>query len=142
MRPPEKAPDPSEKRRENGADAPRTRAGRVRLRSFEQLDQRTHAAQKAKSLVAAIESDLGGADNLSSAQRELTKRAALIGAMLEDTEVKWLAREDADLHLYGMLADRQRRILESLGLGRVARDVSPAPFDATDRALELLRAGT
>jgi hypothetical protein len=86
--------DAAEEQRESGADAPVTRAGKVRLRSLDELDQRTAAARRARDLVAELKSDLGG--DLSTAQRELVKRAALLGAILEDHEVRWLQREPAD----------------------------------------------
>jgi hypothetical protein len=122
--------DATETRAGNGADAPLTKAGKVRLRSLDDLDNRTAAARRARELVADLESDLGG--DLSTAERELVKRAALLGAIVEDTEVRWLQRQHADLSLYGTLVDRQRRILETLGLRRRPRDV-------TDRAIALLR---
>jgi phage-related minor tail protein len=121
-------------------DAPRTRNGKVRLRSFDQLDGRTHAAIKARKLIRAIEADLGGAGALSAAQRALAARAGMMSAIVEDCEIKWLQREDVSLSEYGTLVDRMRRILESLGLVRAMRDVSPAPagVDMTGRALEIM----
>lgn len=92
------------------------------LKTLDDLDGRTRAAKLAHRLVTDLESDLGG--DLSTAQRELVKRAALLGAIVEDYEVRWLEHKGADLSLYGTLVDRQRRILETLGLGRVARDVT------------------
>lgn len=95
----------------------------ARLRTLDDLDGRTRAAKLARDLVAALEADLGG--DLSAAQRELVTRAALLGAITQDAEANWLSRNPVDLALYGTLADRQRRILEALGLKRVARDVTP-----------------
>jgi hypothetical protein len=97
---------------------------RKRLRTLADLDGRTHAAQQAHRLVAQLEANLGGEAALSTAARELVQRAALLGAIAEDLEVSWLERKPADLTLYGCLADRQRRILETLGLRRVPRDIN------------------
>lgn len=123
------------KQRPSNADAPRTRQGKVRLRSLDDLDNRTAAARRARELVAELQSDLGGA--LTTAQRELVKRAALLGAIVEDHEVRWLQRESADLSLYGTLVDRQRRILETLGLHRkdVTPDVTAAVIDQIARGV-------
>lgn len=96
----------------------------IRLRTLDDIDGRTRAARIAKELVVALESDLGG--DLTAAQRELVKRAALLGAIVGDAEAAWLERRPTDLNLYGTLADRQRRILEALGLRRVSRDVTPS----------------
>ena len=124
-------------RAEAGQDAPRTRAGRVRLRTLDDLDNRTAAARRARELVADLETDLGG--GLTTGERELVKRAAMLGAIVEDQEVRWLQRQPADLALYGTLVDRQRRILETLALRRVARDVTPAAPAAIDVTAEAIR---
>jgi hypothetical protein len=114
---------------------------RTRLRTLEDLDGRTHAAQQAHRLVAQLEADLG--KDPSTAERELIKRAALLGAIVEDTEVAWLERRPADLSIYGKLVDRQRRILEALGLKRTPRDINGrgdlAP-DQLDKLIDAVRA--
>ena len=56
------------------------------------------------------------------AQRELVKRAAMLSAMAEDAEVRWLERKPVDLVVYGQIADRLRRLL-NLGLDRRPRFV-------------------
>ncbi len=124
-----KSADTAATRRDPDPDAPRTRQGKVRLRSLDDLDNRTAAARRARELVADLESDLGGGESLTVGMRELVKRAAMLGAIIEDHEVRWLQREPADLSLYGTLVDRQRRVLETLGLDRVARDITPNPLD-------------
>lgn len=101
----------------------------ARLRTINDLDGRTRAAKLATRLLAALENDLGG--NPSAAQRELAKRAALLGAITEDFEARWLEKEPADLGTYGMLVDRQRRCLEALGLVRIPRDITPPGPTAT-----------
>ena len=103
-------------------------AGKLKLIALEDLDQRCRAATIANQLRAELESDLGGAENLNAAQRELVKRVAVLGAILGDTEAHWLTGKTADLSVLGMLIDRQRRLFETLGLhhGRKARDVTPS----------------
>ena len=110
-----------------------------RLRTLSDLDQRTRAAKLAQKLVSDLQADLGGEFELTAARAELIKRAALLGAMVEDLEARWLEREPADLTTYGMLVDRQRRILEVLGLDRRARDKTPS--NITGSLIERLRAG-
>src|SRR6188508_3381993 len=116
------------------------RTGKDRLRTLDSLDQRTKAARLAARLVADLENDLGGGALLTTAQRELTKRAALLGAMVEDAEVNWLERKPADLDLYGTLVDRQRRILEALGLDRKPRNVNQRR-DVTGEVIARLEGG-
>lgn len=134
--------DTTGERRGNSRGRPTTRAGKVRLRSIDELDQRTAAARKARELVAALESDLGGGDNLSTAQRLLIQRCAMLAAIVEDHEVRWLERRAPDLSQYGTLCDRLRRTLESVGLARVPRDVTPGtPRDGTELVIAGLRSG-
>ena len=119
-------------------DAPRTRQGKVRLRSLDDLDNRTAAARRARDLVADLESDLGGGDRLSVGLRELVKRAAMLGAIVEDCEVRWLERKPVDLDTYLAAVNAQRRVLVTVGLDRVPRDVTP---DATGKIVEAIRSG-
>jgi len=100
---------------------------RKKLRSIADLDGRSRAAIQARTLVGRLSADLGG--NLTSVEQELVKRCALLGAMIEDFEVRWLQSEPANLSLYGQLVDRQRRIFATLGLKRTARDITPPKPD-------------
>jgi hypothetical protein len=70
--------------------------------------------------------DLCGGDlnSLSEAKRSLIKRAATIEIELEAIEGKLSTGKEADLSTYAMAAGHLKRILETLGLDRVARDVT------------------
>ena len=98
---------------------------RKRIRCLADLDGRTAASINARRLVAALAADLGG--DLTTAEKELVKRAALLGAIVENYEVDWLENKPADLSTYGRLVDRQRRVLEALGLKRQPKDITPPP---------------
>ena len=100
---------------------------RKRIRCLADLDGRTKASITARKLVARLERDLGG--DLSTAQQELVKRAVVLSVILESHEVDWLETNNADLHTYGRLVDRQRRVLETLGLVRQPRDITPPEID-------------
>lgn len=99
-------------------------AGKIRLRSLTDLDGRTVAAQKARSLVESIEADLGGADRLSTAKRALVTRAAVTAAIVESMEAAALTGGEIDLAGYVALTNNLRRLLTTLGLERVAKDVT------------------
>ena len=101
-------------------------ASKLRLLTLDQLDHRTAAAKRCRDLIAAIELDLGGSDRLSTGERQIIQRAAIIGAVLEDIETRWLAGEPIDPALYATLGNAQRRLLETIGLRRRARDVTPS----------------
>ena len=95
-----------------------------RLFAVAGLDGRTQTARRFRDLVEVMTNDLGGADLLSEGQRQLIRRAASLSIMAESIEAD-LARDLAfDLNNYGMVCDRLRRILESLGLERKARPVN------------------
>jgi hypothetical protein len=115
----------------NGADiAGRQRAHRSsvsngsRLFAIAGLDGRTQTARRFRDLVEAVTADLGGADILSEAQRQLIRRASALSIMAEAVEADLVRDLGLDINNYGMICDRLRRILESLGLARVARPVN------------------
>jgi hypothetical protein len=100
-----------------------TRRRVTKLATLNQLDQRTSAAKQARALMADIESDLGGADELTAAERQLVQRSAVTGAILESMEAEWLASGQIDAATYIALGNAQRRYLETLGIERRARPV-------------------
>ena len=53
---------------------------KARLLTLDQIDGRTTAARAARDMMADIESDLGGRDQLSTAELQLIQRAAITGA--------------------------------------------------------------
>jgi hypothetical protein len=98
---------------------------KVRLLTLESLDQRTHAARLARSLIEEIESDLGGVEHLSAGIRQIVKRAAVLGAYVENCEVRWLSGQAVDIAEYLMAVGVQRRLLVTIGLERRSRAVTP-----------------
>jgi hypothetical protein len=76
-------------------------------------------------IIAAIETDLGGADRLSEGERQLVQRAAVLGAFIENCEATYLRNEDVELADYLAAINAQRRVLATLGLRRVPKDVTP-----------------
>jgi hypothetical protein len=99
------------------------RAGKARLTSIDDLDRRTAAYRQTRRLIDEIEGDLGGADRLSPGERQLVQRAAVLGAVLTDTESRWIEGEPIDTTAYCTVVNAQRRVLESIGLRRRMRDV-------------------
>lgn len=82
-------------------------------------------ARRYRDLIVEIASDLGGTTALSQAQQALIRRAATLSVELEMMEGRLSEGQAVDLDLYGRLASHQRRILESLGLRRALKDVTP-----------------
>jgi hypothetical protein len=100
----------------------RTRQGKTRLLSLSSLDGRTAAAAAAKRLVSPMSADLG--DSLSAGERQLVQRIALVGAIVDDFETKWVAGIKIELGDYLQACRTQCRLLSTLGLQRRARDIT------------------
>jgi hypothetical protein len=108
---------------------PTFRAGKrrdtTRLLTLAHLDRRCAAYRTTKELIDSIESDLGGADRLSTGERQLIQHGAVLGAVLEDLEARWIAGAPLDMSSFCTIVNAQRRVLEAVGLRRVPRDVTP-----------------
>jgi hypothetical protein len=81
-----------------------------------------------KDLYALHLSDLSGEENTSAAEQSLVRRAAALTVELERLEVKFAQAGQAeakDLELYQRGMNTLRRVLETLGLQRRAKDVTP-----------------
>ncbi len=78
-----------------------------------------------KDLHEAHIADLGGPAGLSEAQISLCRRAAALETELEQLEARMSegAATVEDLDLYNRLSGNLRRMLESIGLKRVPREV-------------------
>jgi hypothetical protein len=106
-----------------GAVKPRVaRQGYIRFLTLRDLDGRSRAAARCNELVRAFEADLGGAGELSTAQRQLVQRAALLATQLEDFEVRHTLGEPIELSDYLTCVNVQRRVLATLGLQRRPRN--------------------
>jgi hypothetical protein len=98
---------------------------KTRLLTLSDLDSRTRACKHALALRDGFLSDLGGEDYASTGQRELAQRGAILGAMIEDQEARWLRGDGVELGEYCTLVNAQRRVLSDIGLERQARDITP-----------------
>jgi hypothetical protein len=113
-----------------------TRRGKSRLSTLADLDGRTAAAQAARRLVASLTSsltsDMAGASSLSESERQLIQRAALLGAIIESYESRWVAGQQIQVHEYLAAIGVQRRLLATLfgpDLKRRMKDVDEFEHD-------------
>jgi hypothetical protein len=120
----EPLPDPRKK--PGTRAAPMTRPVKAKLATLDQLDGRTIAAKQAREVISSIEADLGGRESISTARRALIENAAVLGAVVQNMGAKWMSGEQIDLALFATLSNTRRRLLESVGLDRAARDVTPS----------------
>jgi hypothetical protein len=109
----------------HGSDAAPKRGNKVKLLSLADIDRRTRAYQRTAELIAAVETDLGGTEQLSTGERQIVQRAAVTGALIEDLEARWLQGFPIDPALYATLGNAQRRYFETVGLARRAKDATP-----------------
>jgi hypothetical protein len=82
-------------------------------------------SRRYRDLVSGHVSDLGGHDALSEAQLSLVRRASAIECELEQMEGKLSMGLDIDFDLFTRSASHLRRILETLGIERKPRNITP-----------------
>jgi hypothetical protein len=103
------------------------------------VDGRSTWVRRLRDLVKLHLSDLGGDDAVSEAERSIVRRAATLTIELERLELAFaLAGEAApeQIDLYQRTANSLRRLLESVGLERRAKDVTPSLQDYLQRIAE------
>jgi hypothetical protein len=95
------------------------------------FDQRTAWMRRFRDLIQLHTSDLGGDDVITESERRIVRRAAMLTLQLEMMDSKFAANDGeatlAQLHLYQQVSNTLRRLLESLGLQRRAKDISAVP---------------
>jgi hypothetical protein len=107
----------------SGANTPAK--GEARLLTLADVDRRTRGYQRAVEIRAGIMADLGGEDRLSVAERELAQRAAVLGPMIEDAEVRWLKGQANDPGEHLAQINAQRRVRRHSVWIDGLRDVTP-----------------
>lgn len=96
----------------------------------EHLDARSAWSRRLRDLIADHVADLGGIEVTSSAEKALVRRAAMLTLQAELMEANFAKNEDGaasikQIDAYQRVCGTLRRTLESLGLRRRARDVTP-----------------
>ncbi len=107
--------------------APRSRATSRKALSIAGGDLRKAWARRFSDILDGHIADMGGEANVSQAELSIARRAATITVELERLESKFASGEanDRDLDLYQRASGNLRRLLESVGLQRRQRDVTP-----------------
>ena len=114
----------------NGAD--QTAAGykptagpKSRLLTLDDLDRRTKAAQRAFDLHDRLVAERGGAESMSVLRYSMTRSVAVLSAMVEDLQVKWLRGERIEPATIATLLNARRREAEIVGIDPLPKDVTP-----------------
>jgi hypothetical protein len=101
------------------------------------VDHRSAWMRRLRDIILGHEMDLGGGDNLSTAEASIIRRASMLELQLEMLETKFAENEGAattdQLLLYQRTANAARRLLESVGIKRRAKDITPDPLEYAAR---------
>ncbi len=106
-------------------DAKPKPGGKARLLTLDDLDKRTKAAQRAFELRDNLVSERGGAEHMSSLRYIFTCSTAVLSAMIEDLNTRWLRGEPVDPSSIATLLNARRREAEVIGIDPAPRDVTP-----------------
>jgi len=96
------------------------------------VDQRTLWARRFRDLLALHLNDLGGEDAASEAEKAIVRRACTLIVELERMEEGFALAGEASLNqleAYQRTGNSLRRLLESVGLQRRPRNVTPPTLD-------------
>lgn len=107
----------------------RSRHLRSRVTNGKQLlaeaDGNSDWARRYRDLLGLHASDCGGADYLSEGKKQLIRRIATLELQCEIYEAALSRGEEIDFDMYNRISGNLRRMLDTLGLDRVARNVDP-----------------
>lgn len=105
------------------------KATRPQLLTRAQLDGRTSAAKALDKLVADIEADLGGRDQLSTIELALIEAFAGATVTLQHLNTRLALGQEIDLSQHAQAVSSMVRVASRLGLQRRAREIIPDPLD-------------
>jgi hypothetical protein len=94
-------------------------------RMFVHGDASSAWSRRYRDIVAGHVSDLGGRAMLSEAEISLVKRVSTLEIECEQSEGKLSMGQEIDLDLYQRMLNSLRRALETLGIERRAKAVTP-----------------
>jgi hypothetical protein len=116
--------------------APTKSSGKSRITNgsavLPDVDGRSTWVRRLRDLIAIHLSDLGGIDNVSEAERSIIRRIATLTVELERMESGFANAGEAtpaQLDLYQRTANSLRRLLESVGIERRAKNITPTLSD-------------
>jgi hypothetical protein len=102
---------------------------KVRALTLEDLDRRTKAAQRAFELHDKLVAERGGVESMSVLRYAMTRSTAVLSAMIEDMQARWLRGEPIDPASIATLLNARRREAELIGIDPQPKDVTPALAD-------------
>jgi hypothetical protein len=116
----------------------RSRAGNGHIFGRD-VDRRSSWARRMRDVLYDHVQDLGGDDEISTAEHSIVRRVATITTELELLERKFVdanGAKPADLQMYLSATNTLRRLLEAVGLQRRSKDVTPPTLDDIAREID------
>ena len=95
-------------------------------RILEGVDGRCGVARRYAEVAGAIAADLGGESELTELQRHLIRSVSGMVVLRERLDAKALNGESVNTATYCRLANATRRVAATLGLQRVAKELTPS----------------
>jgi hypothetical protein len=86
-------------------------------------------ARRYRDVIACLTNDLGGRGMIGEAKASLIRDCAALEVVLEKMRGHMSAGQNVDAEAYARIAAHRRRLLETLGLERVARNVTPPTLE-------------
>lgn len=93
------------------------------------VDQRSATYRRYRDLVDAILVDQGGIDQCSESRRQLIRRFSACSVLAEMAEAKLVAGEAINIEQHALLCSTLTRLVNRLGIDRIAKDISPTLSD-------------
>jgi hypothetical protein len=100
----------------------RTRVGNGTV-VLDGVDGRSVVLRRYREILAQLTSDMGG--DPSEAQQQIARRAAMLAIWCEQQDTEAAKGNAIDIAAYTTASNSLRRLLESLGLERRSRNVTP-----------------
>jgi hypothetical protein len=115
---------------------------KIRLISRDKLDRRYNASRKFEAVAAGIANDLGGAELLSTIERNLIEAFAGIAVHVADLNARMLLGQKIDLAEHSQVVSTMVRVASRIGVRRIPRDVTPTLADIIKEAAATRNAET
>jgi hypothetical protein len=89
------------------------------------VDGRSLIARRYRDIANAIAIDQGGADRLSEAKLQLIRRFSAAAVLAERMEARLARGEAIDIQEHALLCSTLTRLVQRIGVNRVAKDITP-----------------
>jgi hypothetical protein len=98
---------------------------KIQLMTLDDLDRRTKAGQRAFEFHDRLVSERGGSESMGVLRYAMTRSVAVLSAMIEDAQARWLLGEPVSLTDLATLLNARRREAEKIGIDPDPKDITP-----------------